>query len=552
MKRTKPFMTRTTESPTNRFAFAVLLLILLGAAAVRLINLGVPSLWVDEVNHVYAGQSLMNGEEPRFPSGNLNERALLYSWTVAISFKLFGVNEFAARLPSVAFGLLAIVVVFFFARSLFNTRIALLSAFLLAFSHNAIGWSRTSRMYTLFQLLFLLGVWLFWRGFERRQDVAEASAWYRILDVDLRWIVASLGVFALSFHVHQLTALFAPSLWAYSAVLFVIAGVQRGWGEAVRSRYGFVSLGAVLLGLLALTLLGLKEFLEYAIHFRPAWARYNLVTDTHYYFWFLAKSSNFPIAALFLIGALQTVTRLDKHAFFALCNFAVPAFMLSFVFSYRVHNYIFHVYPFYVMLAAYALDNLFEAEYGILKEKLRGAVFRLSDRWLRWLAYAIIVGWLPLTVWFRYALKLPYVVPTGMNGAVDHLNWRAAVDWLRENGAADGVIVSTLPLTIHYYLGHVEYNLNMANLDETLDWRNGEARVDYYSGVPAITSVEELKAVIQKHEVGYIVVDIYRFERDRYVPQTIARYIDEHLQRVWEDPYKTVRIYRWQRTPSDK
>ena len=538
-------MNKTTDSPSNRFTYGLLLLILVGAAAVRLINLGVPSLWVDEVNHVYAGQSLMKGEEPRFPSGNLNKRALLYSWTVSLSFKLFGVNEFAARLPSVVFGLLAIVVVFYFARSLFNTRIALLSAFLLAFSHNAIGWSRTSRMYTLFQLLFLLAVWLFWRGFERRDRGSDSRARFHLLDVDLRWIAASLAVFAVSFHVHQLTALFAPSLWVYSAVLFVIVGVQSGWGGAVRSRYGLVSLGAVLLGLLALTVLGLKDFLEYAIHFRPAWARYNLVTDTHYYFWFLAKSSNFPIAALFLIGALQTVTRLDKRAFFALCNFAVPAFMLSFVFSYRVHNYIFHVYPFYVMLAAYALDNLFKAEYAVLREKLGAVRFRISERALRWLTYAIIVGWLPLTVWFRYALKLPYIVPTGMNGAVDHLNWRAAVDWLRKNDAADAVIVSTLPLTIHYYLGHVEYNLNMANLDETLDWRNGEARVDYYSGVPAITSVKELEAVMRKHPVGYIVVDVYRFERDRYVPQDIARYIEANLERVWEDPYKTVRIYRW-------
>ncbi|RMD98538.1 MAG: hypothetical protein D6814_07335, partial [Calditrichaeota bacterium] len=270
--------------------------------------------------------------------------------------------------------------------------------------------------------------------------------------------------------------------------------------------------------------------------------------DTHYYFWYLTKSSNFPLTALFLIGSIQMVTRLDRRAFFAFCNFTVPVLLLSFVFSYRIQNYIFHIYPFYLMLAAYGLVNLFDSEFEHALSRIKRLAHKVSQHWVKIGVFAVVFGWLPLTVWFRYALKLPYIVPTGMNGAVDHLDWRGATDYVKAHARAGDVVVSTLPLTVLYYLGHVEYNLNQANLDTSLDWRTGNGKtgpVGFYSGAPAISNVQQLRQVMQTHPAGWLILDTYRMQRDRYVPQNVAKYIRAHLRKVWTDRRNTVEVYHW-------
>ncbi|MDL1876058.1 hypothetical protein FBQ85_12935, partial [Cytophagia bacterium CHB2] len=56
----------------------------------RFYQLHVSSIWIDELNHYYAADSLVKTGEAVFPSGEPNERALWYSQLVALSFRLFG------------------------------------------------------------------------------------------------------------------------------------------------------------------------------------------------------------------------------------------------------------------------------------------------------------------------------------------------------------------------------------------------------------------------------------------------------------------------------
>ena len=76
---------------------------------------------------------------------------LMFGWT-----KLFGTTVFALRLPSVIFGLLSIFLIFQIGRELFNDRIGLIGAALLAFSGHHIYWSQTARMYAMTCFLGLL------------------------------------------------------------------------------------------------------------------------------------------------------------------------------------------------------------------------------------------------------------------------------------------------------------------------------------------------------------------------------------------------------------
>lgn len=554
-------MLQSTDNKRLTLATAIALAaIIIAAAYLRFAQLGMPSFWVDELNFVYAGKSIVAGEEPRFPSGNLNQRAMLYAESVGLSFRLFGVNEFGARFPSAVFGVLSVVAVFFIARDLFGRNVGLLSAFLLTFSHLCIGWSRLARMYTLFQLLYIIGAYAFFKGFEgatqfldsnKRSWFNSVRAYFALEGIRWPWLIASAIVLAISFQVHELTGIIAASVLAF---IVGIAGVMlftKGMQATLTSRYG-LALGIAFVGaVIGFTLFDALGFVQRAVIFQPSWANYAYVQDSHYYYYFLTESSQFPLAAFFLLGCVHMLTRGNKAAFFVCCNFAVPVLLHSFVFAYKVPNYIFQVYPFFGMLAAYALHNLYQDEQHRAQNVWQSLKKLFTPRVKRYLLVGMIFGWLPLTIWFRYALKLPFMGTAGNNGAVDYDDWSEAANYVQAHATNEQVLVATLPLTLHHYLGKVDYNLNNANTDSTLDWQpgvlNGKPR-DYYSGAEAITNFDELQHMLAQHDEALFVVDTYRFERSQYVPTEVAQFVRNNMKRVWEDEKKTMQIFRWERS----
>ncbi len=60
------------------------------------------------------------------------EKPILFYWLVEASFKAFGVNEFAARLPSAVLGTAGVIATFFLGSLLFKARAGFLSALILA------------------------------------------------------------------------------------------------------------------------------------------------------------------------------------------------------------------------------------------------------------------------------------------------------------------------------------------------------------------------------------------------------------------------------------
>src|SRR5581483_11163331 len=136
----------------------ILLIIVLSGFYVRIDGLANLGLGSDEPIHIYPAKSILETGEPLLPSGIKYSRALPFTYSVALSFKLFGINEISARLPSVIFGTLSIILIFFIGKEFFGTMVGLVSALLLAFIPFEIAWSRTCRMYSMYQFFFLLGL----------------------------------------------------------------------------------------------------------------------------------------------------------------------------------------------------------------------------------------------------------------------------------------------------------------------------------------------------------------------------------------------------------
>ena len=81
-----------------------------------------------------AKEMLIRGEwlTPRIFGEPQFEKPVLYYWLVIISYKVFGVNEFAARFPSAILGILGVIGVYLLGGFLFSKRTAIYSSLVMA------------------------------------------------------------------------------------------------------------------------------------------------------------------------------------------------------------------------------------------------------------------------------------------------------------------------------------------------------------------------------------------------------------------------------------
>ena len=98
-------------------------------AVLLLINLTKPPILWDEVSHLNGGSLLYFGLYDKFVSVAFYPP--LFDAFTFLSFKLFGISLFTARLPSVIFAVLALWSVFELAHYMYNGKVALLSSIML-------------------------------------------------------------------------------------------------------------------------------------------------------------------------------------------------------------------------------------------------------------------------------------------------------------------------------------------------------------------------------------------------------------------------------------
>src|SRR5438876_1133337 len=115
-------------SPTRLFHYALLLAV---TALLTLPGLGSVSLWdIDEGLNAEAAREMYESGEWVVPAFNFQPRtakpALLY-WLQATCYKHLGVNEFAARLPSVVAMALCVLLTYELGRRMFGGTVGLLA-----------------------------------------------------------------------------------------------------------------------------------------------------------------------------------------------------------------------------------------------------------------------------------------------------------------------------------------------------------------------------------------------------------------------------------------
>ncbi|HEX5043664.1 MAG TPA: glycosyltransferase family 39 protein [Candidatus Polarisedimenticolaceae bacterium] len=206
-------------SPQDRargvWSWVVLAGLLVLAAAPRLYDLGNPGLLGNEDYAAIAARAIREEGVPRFPSGVIYPRALLFSYLTAASTSLLGATALATRLPAALLSLLTVALTYLFGRRAFGRQVALLAALFLALSSWEIATARTARMYAPFSAVYLFALF----------------GMYKVaFEDDDRFRLPTLAATVVACSLHQLGAVLAVPY----AVLFLLRRHVR--------RQGFVAL----------------------------------------------------------------------------------------------------------------------------------------------------------------------------------------------------------------------------------------------------------------------------------------------------------------------
>ena len=536
------------------YALALTTLILAGLF-LRVWNLGVPSFWVDEVNTVFTAQSFNETGELKMPSGGDYGRARLLTYIVSLFYQLFGISEATSRLPSALFGILSIIAIYWLAKIVFNRQIALVTVFLMTFSHFEVGWSRIARMYSILQFFSILIVLCFILVFEKNK---HAFLKEKIFKGEFKLYIPSpsliLGLVTLSVLSYMAISMIhylAIFLFVGIGVYLVSIAVYKLMQKEVVNKY-VITVGTILLSALLIwaTVPIFRQKVMYFLQYTPSWvSETTWAYSRNRLFDFLISEYRFPLAAFFAIGAVQTFTRGNKLGLLLVWIFLTPLFLLTFVFLYRVPVYIYYVYPFFLMISAYGLVNIIEGENVALD---RSKVFK--NRWLKYSILSMFFLSFILSPWFRLTLKIPFTGDGYTNMAVTHNEWKQATSIVNEKKKNKDIVITSLPQMTLYYNLPADYGLNWSNLKLSIEkeFRNSQGELsDVYAGVKCIESLDELENIVQDNNSGWIIVSKYHFENAPVIPHDVKNYLLTKFPEIIKTDNGSVLIFRWAMTTGE-
>jgi len=542
-----------------RYKYWVLLAVILVAASfLRLSHLGRQSFWVDEINAYYASQSLLNGQGLTLASGFPYGRAPLYTYCAAAISMIIGPGEAATRLPSAIFGILGVWLIYVIGARMFDRKTALVAALLLAFSHFAVGWSRTAKMYTLLQFMTLITAYSFLLGFEPKRDKGRLfilRSFEKKWNISFIWIAVTLLLSAYTFlKVHKIFAIFVLGIFVYVLVMALVKLFFSNGKERIFNKYAIVSFTAVVLAAAVFVVFPwVRENLKYYLAYTPEWARGDVSAKYRLLlFDFIMSVYRFPMGALFFAGAILAVFKGSKRGIFSFVLFFFQILMLSFVFTHRVPVYFFNVYPFFIFLIAYVLVWFVNAVASESEIAVKNADKLRLNNVVSYLKYfislSLIVVFL-ISPWIRITLNIPKTEDGKTNMAVTPGEWREAGKYLRENMQNGDLIISNLPQISSFYCPGTDYTINFSLLDQAKTFKDAKRDgrwVDVYGGIPCIENLEDLKEIVSTHKRGWIVLENYLFNTDAYTSGTIRTFITNNFSKVFTTKNQTILIYFWE------
>lgn len=482
--------------------------------ALGLSNLAAPSLWHDELVHVFVAKSIAAGEGAHLPGGAFYPNALGYAHVLSVFIALLGDGEFAVRLPSVLCSVGTVLALYALARAWFGKRVAFMAALLLATSPWHVAWARQARMYEMQALCHVLMVAGVWKAMEARR---ARENW--------GWAMLALAAYTLGMlcSFHSVLFLGAPIVWAIWL-----------WWRAPKSRKpaAFV-VAAGLLGALTAALLYFNPNpvdQQAVFHGLGPEMSDPLRADRWYYVRWLADNLSLGFALVAAIGVAGMLWRKNRQGMLAALALLIPLLALTFLIGYRRPRFMYFAFPFYMLAASYGISLV---------------ALKVKGWWRKRNLPSLAMGGL-----FLARLGISFIsltqdsIETAAGNkntlATSHPEWRAAGEWVRQHREGAAVLTTTY-LAAAYYAGGAD------------DWfpnryLPGEVQE---SGKPGLGSLKELQSFVAGHPKGFFLSEKGRFENWAAHGDTCAEiapeltWIQAHMRRVEKASTPDVNVYAW-------
>ena len=429
-------------------------------------------------------------------------------------------------------------------------------------------------MYTLLQFLSLLFVAFFLLAFESRKaeksqvppkTVKDAGFFsFQSLQsqwgISLFWLIPAAGVMVTCyFLVHELSGFLALGVLGYTVFLSLLFFISRVGRDRFLNKYMLSSLLIIIGGVALLVLFpGIRASISYFLNYTPPWARSEVTAQNRFFlFEFLISPYRFPLAAMFFIGTIQSFFHFQRRGVLLFMLFICPFLLLSFVFLYRTPTYLFYVYPLFLILAASGGMNLVKIE-GILSRKYFNNMKLTKNGSMPFfkkvLPYFVTLAFLSVFVlspWIRIGFHIPFNPDGITNGAVTPFEWREGTRLVDERRQDGDIILSSLPATSLYYGVKADFALNWSLLNQAREENVKNAQgnwMDLYGGSECIETLEGLKAIVDSHMRGWLIIEKFHLENSVYISNSVKIYIDEQFPDPLSTQQGTVLVYHWNRS----
>jgi 4-amino-4-deoxy-L-arabinose transferase-like glycosyltransferase len=503
-------------------------LVALGAA-LRAPNLGAPAFCCDEFFDVFAARSWLAGDGFQVP-GREYTRALLMTRLTGVSFALFGVAEWSARLPALLFGLLILPVVYLAGRFWFGSVAGIVALGLTAVSVHAIDTSRFARLYSLLTLLLLCGAMAAYLGLEGRRRAGPVLSPSRI-----GWFAAAGLLLLTAATLHPVTVSLGVAFLAYVLTLTAVAATR---GQHPQARvYGLYTAALVLAAAAAFALPEIRERLIRAAleplpwyNPRPgdAWVHHAHLSSVYGWLWYLV-----------LPASVVITWRRFRAGLFVSLLFWLPFLFVSAVVATKHPRYSVQFLPFAWLIIGGAAQMLASS----LRLRLPAALVPAGSRARLGAGVTAAVVALPLlymllkaSPFLPAAARRPFQA-TGVFTTGYFYDWREASRVLRPILPSDAVIVADLWHESIYYLERDAYQLLAAHRQMGAgDWETPERDVsekiqrrEHFAGARASRPV-------------WVLASRERWQSQRFFDEELTRHVEQTCRPVALPPTITFAV----------
>lgn len=349
---------------------------------------------------------------PQWWGTPIYDRTVGIQWLIALTYQIFGINEFSARLPSIISCIISVILTYQIGKILLNRQVAFLAAIILCLMPIWIFEGRSATQNTPLVCVELLGIWALLRG----EELGNKQQKQKIL-----WGILAGATFGLGFLIKGFMIIL-PGVAIIPYLIF--RNKQHRYLENIGIYLGLIIGFIPVIIWLTLSCLKYNSFFPVTdlfgkLLYLSADDTYN--PGTFYYFWNIPLNT-FPWALFSVIG-IVCIWFYRNNRISLLLGYPIILFVLLCSFRTRTPYYPLQILPFMALFASVALIRI-EDIYQLRKKRVNQIISYLLSAFTNLGILLLVLGSLiTLNIHLPVISLTPEIQQYGILGIILGASW---------------------------------------------------------------------------------------------------------------------------------